>query len=153
MSHYQPPPGTNGRAFTTTVHHDTYPTISPTPTSCSGLHVFITGASKGIGRATAIAYARAGAAAISLGARSDLADVEREVLQAAAEAGRKEAPRVLRVKLDVRSRESVEAAARETESWCADGDGSGGVDVLVNNAGVLEKWVPIGESDPGEWRS
>ncbi|KAI4288646.1 MAG: hypothetical protein L6R35_002099, partial [Caloplaca aegaea] len=133
-----------GQTFTPTIHHDTYPTIDPERCSFEGQHVFITGASKGIGRATAIAYAKAGAAAISLGARSDLADVEQEVLRAAAAAG-KSPPRILKLHLDVQSRLSVEAAAQKVDECC------GSLDVLMNNAGCLENWVPIGDSDPDEW--
>ncbi|KAI4147605.1 MAG: hypothetical protein LQ341_001758 [Variospora aurantia] len=136
--------GCAGQTFTPTIHHDTYPTIDPERCSFEGQHVFITGASKGIGRATAIAYARAGAAAISLGARSDLADVEQEVLRAAAAAG-KPPPKILKLHLDVQNRLSVEAAAQKVDECC------GSVDVLMNNAGCLENWVPIGDSDPDEW--
>ncbi|KAL8651472.1 MAG: hypothetical protein Q9210_003227, partial [Variospora velana] len=134
-----------GQNFTPTIHHDTYPTIDPSTCSFGGQHVFITGASKGIGRATAIAYAKAGAAAITLGARSDLAEVEQEVLGAAADAG-KPPPKLLKLDLDVQNRLSVEAAAQKVDECCG-----GSVDVLVNNAGCLEKWVPIGDSDPDEW--
>ncbi|KAI4097106.1 MAG: hypothetical protein LQ344_000515 [Seirophora lacunosa] len=140
----QKPTETKEGEFTSTFHHDTYPTIDPSRSSFEGQHVFITGASRGIGRATAIAYAKAGAAAISLGARSDMSDVEQEILKAAADAG-KPRPKILRLKLDVQSRSSVEAAAQKVDECC------GSVDVLVNNAGYLEKWLPIADSDPDEW--
>lgn len=85
-----------GQGFTPTLRHDTYRTIDSTKASFKGEHVFITGASKGVGRATAIAYAKAGAAAISLGARSDLSEVGNEVQKAAADAGKK-VPKILKV--------------------------------------------------------
>lgn len=133
-----------GRNFTPTIHHDAYPAIDPTKQSFDNQHVFITGASKGIGRAAAIAYAKAGAAAISLGARSDLSVVEKEVQKAAADVGR-QPPKILKMYLDIQSRESVEAAAKKVEECC------GSLDVLVNNAGYLEKFLPIAESDPDDW--
>jgi len=79
---YSPPLTTDthrctGADFVPTIHHDTYPAIDPaTKSDLTGKHVFITGASKGIGRATACAYAKAGAAAIGLGARSDLSSLK-----------------------------------------------------------------------------
>jgi trans-2-enoyl-CoA reductase len=54
--------------FTPTERHDTYSYINPTNSNLSGKHVLITGASKGVGRATAISYARA-AASSSAGVR------------------------------------------------------------------------------------
>jgi len=104
----------------------------------------ITGASKGIGRCTALAYAQAGAAVIVLAARSDLYDVEHDVLKAALKAG-KTAPKIISVKLDVTSKESVEAAATQVQ------DAVGYIDYLINNAGTLEKASPMIESDPDMW--
>ncbi|KAL8738001.1 MAG: hypothetical protein Q9181_001140 [Wetmoreana brouardii] len=140
----QKPIATNGREFTRTIHHDTYPTIDPSKSSFENQHVFITGASKGIGRAAAIAYAKAGAAAISIGARSDLSAVEKDIQKAAVDAGKKP-PKILAINLDVQSRQSVEEAAKKVEECC------GSLDVLVNNAGYLEKYIPIAESNPDEW--
>ncbi|KAL8833063.1 MAG: hypothetical protein Q9170_004525 [Blastenia crenularia] len=140
----QKPIATSGRFFVPTRHNDTYPTIDPSKATLEGQRVVITGASKGIGRATAIAYARAGAAAIGLGARSDLSEVEKQVQKAAADAGKK-APHVFSFKLDIQSRQSVEEAAKEVEK------AFGSVDVLVNNAGYLAKFVPMVDSDPDDW--
>lgn len=108
----------------------------------------ITGASKGIGRSTAIAYARAGASYIALGARSSLSSVEPAVLAAAKEAGH-EPPKILLLNLDVSSRPSITAAAETVGK-----EFSGKLDILINNAAMLEKWTPIVESDEEEyWRT
>lgn len=142
-----PPNHDPGRTFTPTLHHDTYPLITPSPSSAPGLHIFITGASKGIGRATALSYAKGGASAIGLGARSDLSELAEEIKQIAGEAGKggEAGTKVVCVKLDVQDRGSVEEAARVV------GKKMGWVDVLVNNAGYLEEFAPIGESDPEGW--
>src|SRR5690242_5614571 len=85
--------------------------------------VLITGASRGIGRAVALAFAAEGARLV-LAARSAgrLAEVEKEVLALGAEA--------LSVPTDVSAPEEVtalvEAAVRRF----------GHIDVLVNNAGI-----------------
>ena len=106
--------------------------------------MFISGASKGIGRELAIAYAKAGAAAICLGARSDLSVVEQNVQEAAITAGKKP-PQVLSVNLDVSSRQSVEAVAKAVAQCCDS------LDVLVNNAGYHSRFETITESDPDDW--
>lgn len=127
------------------MHNDTYPSIDPAANSdCTGKYVFITGASKGIGRATALAYAQAGAAAIGLGARSDFSSLETEIKDAAEKAGKK-SPKVLATRLDVTDRSTVEHAAKEVEA------SFGRLDILINNAGYLEQATPIADSDPDEW--
>ncbi|KAL9603719.1 MAG: hypothetical protein Q9219_001038 [cf. Caloplaca sp. 3 TL-2023] len=141
----QKPIATTGRNFVPTLHHDTYPAIDPNRSSCEGQHVFITGASRGIGRATAVAYAKAGAAVIGIGARSDLSEVKQEVQKAATDAGKK-VPDVLTFILDIQNQQSVEEAAKVMGEACL-----WGIDVLVNNAGYLEKFTPLVESDPDEW--
>ncbi|KAL9001767.1 MAG: hypothetical protein Q9188_005277 [Gyalolechia gomerana] len=133
-----------GQKFVPTIHNDAYPAIDPNKSSFEGQHVVITGASRGIGRATAAAYARAGAATLCLGARSNLSEVEKEVQKAATDAGKK-TPHVHTFSLDIQSRQSVEKAAEEIEGMF------GAVDVLVNNAGYLSKFIPIVDSDPDEW--
>ena len=126
-------------------HNDTYPAIDPSTKSNHANHaVFITGASKGFGRATAIAYAAAGASHIALGARSSYGTLEQEILTAAEKAG-KPAPRVLALTVDVQDLASVEAAAKEIEKEF------GRLDILVNNAGYLESFTPVKDSDPKEW--
>jgi NAD(P)-dependent dehydrogenase (short-subunit alcohol dehydrogenase family) len=126
-------------------HYDTYPAIdSVTKSNLKGRSVFITGASRGIGHATAISYAKAGASQIALGARSDLSSLEAEMFSAAKAAGKPE-PKILRINLDVQSRQSVENAARETEK------AFGGLDILVNNAGYLENSTKLLDSDLDEY--
>lgn len=130
--------------FVKTRHHDTYPYIDPLQGEASNLRVLVTGASKGIGRATVASFARAGASAIALLARSDLDDVAREVADAAKQAGRKE-PKVLKLQADMTDAAAVERAVRTVEQEFQT------LDVVINNASYLEKWRPIAESDPVDW--
>ncbi|KAL1800971.1 hypothetical protein ACET3X_001313 [Alternaria dauci] len=139
---YQETPGSN---FTPTERHDTYSYIAPANANLSGKHVLITGASKGVGRATAISYAKAGASCIALGARSSLSDVISEVQSAAKHAGHPE-PQVLALNLDVTSKDSVDTAVEEVAEKF-----KGRLDVLVNNAGSLAPFAGIPDSDPDAW--
>ena len=97
-----------------------------------------------MGRATALSFAKAGAAGIAIGARSDFGTLENDILSAAKSAG-KTPPKVLKLQLDVMSYESVEAAAEKTAKEF------GKLDILINNAGYLSSFEPLAESDPGEW--
>ncbi|KAJ6114432.1 hypothetical protein N7486_000210 [Penicillium sp. IBT 16267x] len=124
---------------------DTYPFIDPAKTDLTGKSVLITGASKGIGKATAISFAIAGCSKILLAARSELADVETAVHDAAMKANRPQ-PFVHSLKVDVTSEDSVRAAAEAAADVLG-----GSLDVLINNAGYLEEWKPIAESEPSEW--
>ncbi|NTX07156.1 SDR family oxidoreductase [Myxococcus sp. CA040A] len=84
--------------------------------------VLITGASSGIGRAAARAYAAAGAHVVLAARRLErLEDVAREVESLGV--------RALSVRCDVTRSEDVEHLMRETHA------AFGGLDVLVNNAG------------------
>jgi len=125
--------------------HDTYPFISPEKADLSGKSVFVAGASKGIGKETAIAFAQAGCSKIAIGARSDLSNVAKEVEAAATKAG-KEKPHIISLVLDVTSEESVRASADKIAQ-----EFGGALDVLICNAGYLEKWLPVAESDPADW--
>lgn len=129
----------------TTLRHDTYPYIDPSKFDLSGKNVFITGASRGIGEATAISYAKAGASGIAIAARSPLEDVAKRVREAAISAGHRK-PKILQLKLDVTDRANVEASAKEIAEAFADR-----LDILVNNAGYLSSFVSIPESDPDDW--
>ena len=71
-----------------TLRHDTYGEVSPLKIDLKGKHVLITGASKGVGRATALSYAAAGASGIVIAARSDLSSMAKELQIAAAQADR-----------------------------------------------------------------
>jgi 2-dehydro-3-deoxy-D-gluconate 5-dehydrogenase len=85
----------------------------------------VTGSRTGIGRASAIALAQAGADVVitTLPGKEALAE---EVAAAVREAGR----RALTVSLDVRSVSSIQAmVARVLEAW-------GHIDILINNAGI-----------------
>ncbi|KAL1986906.1 hypothetical protein VTN96DRAFT_5323 [Rasamsonia emersonii] len=128
--------------FTSTTHHDTYPAIAKSDQR--GRVVLITGASRGIGRATAVSFAKAGAAGIAIAARSGLDEVEKEILAAAQEQQQTQ-PQILKLRLDVTDEASVANAVAQVEQTFHR------LDILVNNAGYLEHWVPVADSDPAEW--
>ncbi|KAJ7367387.1 hypothetical protein DFH08DRAFT_837371 [Mycena albidolilacea] len=125
--------------------HDTYPSIDAAKANLSGKSMLITGASKGVGRMTAIRYAVAGCPKIAIAARSDLTEVERAVKEAAKGNGHPE-PQVLSLSLDVTSEQSVRNAAEAVEKVFGPS-----LDVLITNAGYLEAWTPLAEGDTKEW--
>jgi NAD(P)-dependent dehydrogenase (short-subunit alcohol dehydrogenase family) len=133
-----------GLKFTPTIHNDTYDFISTKHQNLKGKRVFLTGASKGIGKETALSLARAGASSIGLGARSSLSELATEVEKAAKDAGHG-VPKIISIELDVTNVSSTEAAAKTVKREF------GGLDVLFNNAGYLEDFKKVGESDPEEW--
>lgn len=126
--------------------HDTYAFIDPTKQDLVGKHVLVTGASKGIGRATALSYAKAGASGIAIAARSDLSSLMTELERAAHSANRK-APKIVSVSMDVTSEASVRGAATEVQNVL------GHLDIVIINAGAAEKFLPILEQDADAWWS
>jgi NAD(P)-dependent dehydrogenase (short-subunit alcohol dehydrogenase family) len=133
-----------GHGFTKKEQTDTYDFIKPIPNSHKGHYVMITGTSKGIGAATALSYARAGASGIAVAARSNPSDIEAKLVAAAKEAG-SNVPEILNIKLDVSSEESIQAAAATVkEKW-------GKLDILINNAGYSSDWEPILDTDSKDW--
>ncbi|OAP55335.1 hypothetical protein AYL99_10308 [Fonsecaea erecta] len=139
-------PTHTGEHFTPTIHHDTYPAIDVSHSvGMVGKHVFLTGASRGIGKSMALAYARAGASIIGIAARSDLEEVKKEIENAAASAGRV-VPKVVTASMDVLNPESVQRAVDRMTP-----DFEGRLDILISNAGYMEPWVNILEADVDEW--
>ncbi|OCT48095.1 Oxidoreductase UcpA [Cladophialophora carrionii] len=147
----QPQPHTparphTGERFTPTIHHDTYPAIDVSNSvGVIGKHVFLTGASRGIGKAMAIAYAKAGASIIGISARSEMEGVKREIEDEAVSAGH-EMPTVVTVNMDVLDPDSVRQAIEQVTP-----EFQGRVDILISNAGYMEPWTKIVDNDVDEW--
>lgn len=101
-----------------------------------GKVAIVTGGGTGLGRATALALARDGAAVAIAGI--DDGSVAEAVAAIAAEGHR-----ALGVHADVRDRASVEAMAARVAGEL------GGIDVLVNNAAIYPRrpWTEIGEEE------
>lgn len=124
-----------------TQRHDVYEAIDSRTTlagTVKGKSVLITGAGRGIGRAIAQSFAQAGAQRIILTSRTQaqLDEVESEIAKVAS------GVEVKKVICDV-----VDAAS--VKDLFASIDGS--IDVLVNNAGVMEAPVVLGDQDPEVW--
>jgi NAD(P)-dependent dehydrogenase (short-subunit alcohol dehydrogenase family) len=127
-----------------TAHHAAYEAIDPTLAlkhSAQGKVIFIAGASRGIGQATAVAFAQADARAIYLIARSKDALEETRVLLRQANANTLCEYSIC----DVTNPASVEAAVADCVAKF------GGIDAADANAGYLGPWKKIGESEPMNW--
>jgi NAD(P)-dependent dehydrogenase (short-subunit alcohol dehydrogenase family) len=99
---------------------------------------FVTGAASGIGRAAAIAFARAGADVVVADvAENDNADTARAVENLGV--------RSLAVKCDVTSSDDVEAAVQSTL------EAFGRLDAAFNNAGIEQEQKPAAETTEEEW--
>ncbi|GAA0296552.1 SDR family oxidoreductase [Rhodovulum strictum] len=101
----------------------------------SGKSVLITGASRGIGAAAARAFAEAGAR-VALAARSEqaMASIAREIGGGA-----------IALPCDVADFAQVADAVRTTVT------AFGQIDILVNNAAVIEPIARLQDADPGDW--
>jgi len=98
------------------------------------LHVVVTGPSRGIGRATAVAFAARGARLSLLGRASAAFD---SVVQEAVELGAE----ARAYRCDVQREEDVDDAARALlEAW-------GAPDVVVNNAGIVRRGALVEETE------
>ncbi len=107
--------------------------------SLAGKRAIVTGGGRGIGRAIAEAYARAGAH-VAVVART------RAQLEAVVDAVHSSGGRALAIECDVGDSDAVTKMVAEALSHL------GGVDLLVNNAGaVTERVTSTVESDPGLW--
>ena len=105
----------------------------------NGMNVLVTGASSGIGRACADAFAQVGCRLLLVARRKDRLD---ELAGSLQERHRAE---VLTAALDVRDREAV-------EDWVGELSGSWrGVDILVNNAGLSRGMEPLHEGEIADW--
>ena len=107
--------------------------------SLKGKIVLITGASSGIGRATAFAFASTGARVLLAARRLELLHkLEPELINAGAEAVRS-------VQLDVCDRTAVNATiASLPADWAT-------IEVLVNNAGLSRGLGKVYEDNPADW--
>jgi 3-hydroxy acid dehydrogenase/malonic semialdehyde reductase len=107
--------------------------------SLKGKTVLVTGASSGIGRATAIAFAREGCRLLVCARRLDnLQAVEHDLHAAGAAA-------VHAFALDVQNRQAVESAISALPAdWSQ-------IDILVNNAGLSRGLNKLYEDDPNNW--
>jgi NAD(P)-dependent dehydrogenase (short-subunit alcohol dehydrogenase family) len=125
-------------------HHSQYSDIDPKTAlkgSASGKTVFLSGASRGIGRATAVAFAQAGAGAVYITARSKeaLEETRTQIIAANPET------QCAYMVCDVTDAGHVQAAIED----CVRQFGS--LDVADANAGYLDNWTKIGESDIESW--
>ncbi len=107
--------------------------------SMRGKTVLVTGASSGIGRATALAFAASGARLLVCARRLDrLTDLASDLEIAGAEA-------VETFALDVQDRAAVDSAIRGLSPQSA------AIDVLVNNAGLSRGLAKLYADEPENW--
>jgi len=138
-----------GLNFTKVIHSKTYPAIDPTTRSNhSGHAVFITGASSGIGLATAHSYAKAGASHIGLASIDTFPSGIVETLRNAAKSGNHPEPNILIAYLDVLNQNSIEDSVSKIGATFKK------LDILVNCAGYMPPAATISSSDDEEyWRN
>ena len=103
-------------------------------------NVIVTGASTGIGRATAIEFARCGATVVVNYFHSP--EAAKEVVETIKSEGGK----AVEIQADVSKTSEVEKLVKQSMAFFGDR-----IDILVNNAGGLLDRKPIMEVDEGLW--
>lgn len=110
--------------------------------SAQNLKVLITGASAGIGAASAALFAEAGARLVLAARRSDRLEDMGKAL------GERGAGDVFLQETDVRSQEDVDRLVRTTlDHWGQPPD------ILLNNAGLVLGLDPVAEGRPEDWQT
>lgn len=131
-------------SFTKKWHDKPYPFISPLrpELSAAGKNVVVTGGGTGIGKATAIAFAQAGAASVAiLGRRLDRLQTSAAEITSAGSG-----TRVIFETADITNRTSIDGALKSIV------DQTGKIDVFVSNAGVLTSSGTVAIYDENELR-
>jgi len=103
-----------------------------------GKVALVTGGTSGIGRETALLFARAGAKVVAAGRRAPEGEETVELVGAAGGEG-------LFVKTDVSKAAEVETLVQKTV------ERFGRLDVVFNNAGMEGVWVPIARQSEEDW--
>ncbi len=104
----------------------------------NGQVALVTGASRGLGEATARAMAAVGATVVLTARSADkIAAIASEIIRAGGKA--------LAIPCDTADYAQVEHAAKEATAKF------GRVDILINNAGVIEPIATVATSDPALW--
>jgi NAD(P)-dependent dehydrogenase (short-subunit alcohol dehydrogenase family) len=111
-----------------------------TPKQLEGRTALVTGASQGLGRAIALAFAREGANVV-VTARSE------SRLHALADEAQALGVRTLVAPADLGVEAEIDALAAAAVA------AFGGVDILVNNAGIIHPRIPVAEFDAALFRS
>nr|WP_320114684.1 SDR family oxidoreductase [uncultured Desulfuromonas sp.] len=112
--------------------------MTTSPLDYTGKVALVTGAASGMGLATAIAFAEAGANVV-------LSDYREEIVQEQAETLIAAGHKALAVACDVSDESQVAALVEHTVAQF------GRLDVAFNNAGVMAKVVPTADSTIEEW--
>lgn len=109
------------------------------PQKGSGRTVLISGATSGIGRATAVKLASEGFTIVALGRRKDrLSELKKELKE-------RYAAKVYPVVMDVRNRSAVAGLMNQLP------EKFGHIDILINNAGKAKGFDPIQSGDIDHW--
>lgn len=122
-----------------------YPAIDPEPLYAarfySGKVVLVTGASRGVGRETALQYARAGASVAIVARTREALDETRDLIVAAVPSAD-----VLVLTADVCDVEGVRSAVQDVLQHF------GKLDILIANAGAITSFTPLlNKKDPNAW--
>jgi NAD(P)-dependent dehydrogenase (short-subunit alcohol dehydrogenase family) len=107
-------------------------------TELRGKVAIVTGGTSGIGRETAVLFAKAGAKVVVAGRRDREGKETIDLLRAAGGDG-------LFVKTDVSRAADLEAFVRKTV------EKFGRLDIAFNNAGIEGNWIPIAEQPEEDW--
>jgi NAD(P)-dependent dehydrogenase (short-subunit alcohol dehydrogenase family) len=108
-------------------------------TTLSGKTALVTGASKGIGKAIAIAFGEAGANVVATARTTSEIDDTVQQVEASGAQG-------VGVIADLGVESDIDRLANEAISKF------GGVDILVNNAAIIHPRITVSDFDPNLWR-